>query len=40
MRVHEFEQERSDVMDNAGPDISEEQAENEFYRRAAGTHGV
>jgi hypothetical protein len=40
MRVHDFEQERSDVMDNAGPDMSEEQAENDFYRRAAGPHGV
>jgi hypothetical protein len=40
MRVHDFEQERSDAMDNAGPDVSEEQAENEFFRRAAGPHGV
>lgn len=44
-RVHDFEQERSDVMDNAGPSAGpgmseEEQAENEFYRRAAGPHGI
>jgi len=40
MRIREFERERVDAMDNAGPGGSEEEAENEFYRRAAGSHGV
>lgn len=39
-RIREFERERIDAMDNAGPGESEEEAENEFYRRAAGSHGV
>jgi hypothetical protein len=40
MHVHDFEQERSYVMGTAEPDMSEEQAENKFYMRAAGPHGV
>jgi hypothetical protein len=40
MRIREFERERVDAMDNAGPGESEEEAENEFYRRPAGPHGV
>lgn len=39
-RIREFERERIDAMDYAGPGEREEEAENEFYRRAAGSHGV
>jgi hypothetical protein len=41
MRIRSFEQERIDAMDNAGPNsANEDQAENEFYKRAAGLHGA
>jgi len=41
MRIRDFEQKRTDAMGNAGPNAAnEEQAENEFYKRAAGLHGV
>jgi hypothetical protein len=41
MRIREFERERFEAIDNARPDGSkEDEAENEFYKRAAGSHGV
>jgi hypothetical protein len=40
-RIRDFERERFEARDNARPDGSkEDEAENEFYRRAAGAHGV
>ena len=39
-RIRGFERERFEARDNARPDGSkEDEAENEFYRRAAGVHG-
>lgn len=40
-RIRDFERERVEAMDSAGPDANDEEAaENEFYKRAAGAHGI
>lgn len=40
-RIREFEREGFEARDNAKPNGSkEDEAENEFFKRAAGSHGV